>query len=120
MPGAHGYSVYHNPNLLATGVLIAAGKHVVGGYHLHNAGAAARYIKLYDKATAPTVGTDTPLLTLGVPAGAAVAVMIPNFQDGSAGIAFQNGIGIGATTAAADADTGAPTANDVIVSVYYL
>jgi hypothetical protein len=35
--------------------------HSVVGY---NAAAALRYLKLYDKASAPTVGTDTPFMTI--------------------------------------------------------
>lgn len=36
---------------------------------LSNNGAAAAYFKLYNKATAPTVGTDTPLDVITIPAG---------------------------------------------------
>lgn len=32
-----------------------------------NINAAARYLKLYNKASAPTVGTDTPVLTIPLP-----------------------------------------------------
>jgi hypothetical protein len=120
MPGAHGYSVYRNINLGATGVLIATGKHVLAGYYIYNNAATTRYIKLYDKATAPTVGTDIPVMTLGVPAGGAGNLLIPNRQDGSEGVGFVNGLGIAATTLVADSDTTGPSANDVVVNVYYL
>ena len=36
-----------------------------------------------------------------------------------AGLAFAAGIGLRATTGVADADTGAPTANDVVANVWY-
>ncbi len=35
------------------------------------------------------------------------------------GIAFATGIGIGATTGVADNNTGAPSANDVVVNIFY-
>ena len=78
-----------------------------------SAAAAARFVKFYDQAAAPTVGTDTPLFTLGLPAGAAANVEFVHW------IAFANGIGLGATTGAADANTGAPAANDLSVAVFY-
>ncbi|MCA1831226.1 MAG: hypothetical protein LC750_00500 [Actinobacteria bacterium] len=74
----------------------------------HNAAAAFRYLKLYNKATSPTVGTDTPVRTIALPPGASFVLDFP------LGYSFATGIGYGLTTAAADADTGALTAGDVI------
>jgi hypothetical protein len=82
-----------------------------------NVNAAARYLKLYNKATAPTVGTDTPVLTLMIPgntAGAGVVVPIP-----SQGIAFGTGIALALTTAAADSDTGAVASGEIVLSYAY-
>ena len=86
------------------------------GYHIHNGAAVGtqQYVKLYNTATAPTVGTDTPLMTLGVEGGSQAVAM------GMVPILFSAGIGLGATTAAALGDTGAPSANDVCVTLYYL
>ena len=81
-----------------------------------NVNAAVRYLKIYDKATAPT-SADTPLLTIGVPgntAGAGVAVPVP-----AVGIAFSNGWGFRMTTGQADNDTGAVTAGDLALSYGY-
>lgn len=86
----------------------------VMGWALHNVSAAAKFVKLYNKATAPTVGTDTPLITIGIPAASHVTVAW------DIGIAFGNGIGIGITGAAADADTTALTAGDVIANIFYI
>lgn len=83
----------------------AAGKlFMVSGY---NASAAVRYVKIYNKASAPTVGTDTPILTLAVPPTAAFA-----FDIG--GLYFATGIAYALTTGAADADTGALTLADIV------
>ena len=84
----------------------------MGGWYLANAAAAIRYVKLYNKATAPDQ-TDTPLLTILLPASSAANIIAP------AGIDFTTGISIRATTGVADNDTGAPSANDVVANVFY-
>lgn len=79
--------------------------------------AAARYAKFYNKATAPTVGTDIPVLVFTVPgntAGSGFVVPIP-----SQGIAFSTGIAFALTTGAADNDTGAVALNEIVVSYAY-
>lgn len=78
--------------------------HKVFGY---NAAAAARYLKVYDKATAPTVGTDAPVLTLALAPTASFAFDIGGYP-------FSAGIAYALTTGAADADVGALTAADVV------
>lgn len=78
-----------------------------------NTNVAARYLKLYNKATAPTVGTDTPVATLYLPPSSVNGGQF-SFNFGENPIPFSAGIGYGLTTAAADADTGALTAGDVI------
>jgi hypothetical protein len=75
-----------------------------------------RYLKLYNKATAPTVGTDVPLMTIPVPAntqGAGIAIPF------SMGVNFPLGIAIAITSGLADNDTGAILANDVVVNLTY-
>lgn len=74
----------------------------------YNAAAAIRYVKFYDKASAPTVGTDTPLLTFAIPATTAFVL------EFHYGIRFATGIAYALTTGSADADTGALTAGDVL------
>jgi hypothetical protein len=67
-----------------------------------NTTATLYFLKLYDKATAPTVGTDVPVQTFPVPAsvtGAGLVLTLP------VGIAFLTGIGFALTGALADNDT---------------
>ncbi len=78
--------------------------------------AAVRYLKLYDKATAPTVGTDVPVLTFPIP-GAVTGVVVPITIP--PGTVFASGIGIGLTTGVADADTGAVAAGEHVVNLWY-
>lgn len=72
-----------------------------------NDNAAVRYLKLYNKATAPTVGTDTPLVTLALPPDAV-------FDYDLSGMYFSTGISFALTTGAADADTGAVASADIL------
>lgn len=75
--------------------------------------AAARYLKLYNKASAPTVGTDTPIWTFYLPP-TAVGGGLFTLDFGAMPLYFSTGIAYALTTAAADADTGALTGGDVI------
>lgn len=85
------------------------------GYIIHNAAASTRYVKLYNATAANvTVGSTTPVMTIPVPAGATANVAFPN------GISFSTAICAAATTGVADADTGAPGANDVIANFMYV
>lgn len=75
-----------------------------------------RYLKLYNKATAPVVGTDVPVMTIPVPANIqAAGVVIPV----SVGIDFSNGISMAITSGSADNDTVAIVAGDVVVNLVY-
>lgn len=93
-------------------VKTTAGK--VYGWYFFNAASSTRYIKFYN-ATAATVvvGTTTPVMTIPVPAGSAANVEFAH------GIPFSTAICVAATTGIADADTGAPAANDVVVQILY-
>lgn len=114
-PEAAGCSIFRSLSLLATGINVknAAGQ-LYGGFVTNNA-VSARFLKLYNLATAPTVGTDTPVMTLELPAGWAGPLNLPD-----SGLVFNVGIGVGATNLVADADTTAPSANDVVVNLFYI
>lgn len=100
----------------ATNVKNAAG--VVHGIYASNVNAAARYLKMYNKASAPTVGTDTPVHTFIIPgntAGAGTNIPIPQ-----RGINFTTGISFALTTEATDAGTTAVAANEIVVNLDYI
>lgn len=69
-----------------------------------NPTATAVYVKFYNKASAPTVGTDVPVLTIAVPAAAA-GVGEKSFNFGAIGKRFTTGIAMAVTGAAAATDT---------------
>lgn len=80
-----------------------------------NTGASAAYVKLYNLAVAPTVGTSTIVITIPVPAGGTV-----NIPFGTTGFRFTTGIALSITGAAADADTTAVAAAQVKVLPAYI
>jgi hypothetical protein len=81
----------------------------------YNAKAAVAYLKLYNKATAPTVGTDTPVVTIPLKASDMFDIDFAGL-----GLGFATGIGFGLTGAVADADTTALVAADVVgLNVFY-
>lgn len=75
-----------------------------------NMTAAAKFLKLYRKATAPTVGTDVPILTIDIGANTHVAR-----EFGAVGKKFLTGIVYALTGAQPVADTTALAAGDVHV-----
>lgn len=101
-------------NTNPTSVKASAGQ--VYGVQVFNTNAAARYLKLYDKATAPTVGTDTPVKVFTVPGATTGGGVEASFP---LGIAFAAGIAFALTTGAAHSDTGAVAANELIVDIDY-
>lgn len=83
------------------------------GYYISNTNTSVRYVKFYNKASAPTVGTDTPVLVLAIPGSGAANVSFP------AGVNFTTGLAFATTTGAADSDTGAVALNEIIVNLVY-
>lgn len=79
-----------------------------------NTTASLLYVKLYNKATAPTIGTDIPIMLLIVPATSTVT-----YPLGTLGQRFLLGIGIGITGGIADSDTTAVTAGAAKVALSY-
>lgn len=78
-----------------------------------NTNAAARYVKFYDADSAVTVGTDIPALTIYL------APSVGTFVFPTDGINFKLGLVMAMTTGAADTDTTAVGAGDVILTVLY-
>lgn len=95
-------------------VKAAAGR--VYGYSISNPSAAAKFVRLYNKATAPVIAADAGLIkrTIMIPAGGIAAYHV------AAGLAgFTNGIGIAATGAVGDTDATALAANDLLIQIDY-
>jgi hypothetical protein len=98
-----------------TSVKASAGK--LGGGTISNTSAAFKFFKIYNKASAPTVGTDTPVHTIGLPPSFTVYLR-ECLVDGGSYLAA--GIAYAVTGAAADSDTTAVAAGDVVVNLEYI
>lgn len=85
----------------------------VFGWYIFNTSSSVKYVKLYNKASAPTVGTDTPVMTIPVPKESGTNIEYVN------GIAFATGIALATTKAVADANTEAVAENDLIINLLY-
>lgn len=112
---AGGLSFYKTIDLDESEEEVKATAGQVYGFFFTNSNAAVRYLKLYN-ATAATVvvGTTVPDMTYAIPPSNSGL-----FLEFSHGLAFGTAITIAATTGVADADTGAPGANEVIGTVFY-
>jgi len=80
-----------------------------------NEGASAAFVKLYNKASAPTVGTDVPIMTKGIPASSQLSC-----DFGAIGYRFSLGIGLAITRNMVQSDTTAVGANEVKVALSYV
>lgn len=95
----------------ATSVKAAAGQ--IYGIELANNAAYAVFLKLFNKASAPTLGTDTPVRTIQIPAGGRCDISRP------LGMAFSTGIAYAITKLLADNDTTAVAAGDLVGNIDY-
>ena len=78
--------------------------------------AAVSYLKLYDKATAPVLATDIPVMTIAIPTnaqGAGIVIPIPN------GLNFSNGIALALTSGIEDTNAVAVLAKEVVLNFTY-
>jgi hypothetical protein len=88
----------------------------IGFIYCVNLNAAVRFLKLFNKASGPTVGTDTPAVVLPIPAstaGAGFMIPIPG------GVSFTTGIAYAITTGYTTADTGAVAAGEIFIWMGY-
>ncbi len=80
-----------------------------------NINAAVRYVKIYNKATAPVLATDIPILIIPIPANSTISLNL-----GSLGFRCSAGIAMSITTGAADTDTGVVAAGEIKTLISYI
>jgi hypothetical protein len=85
------------------------------GGMLTNVSAAAKYVKLYNKASAPVLASDIPIAVFVLAAGASVSV-----NYGAVGYRCALGIAMAITGGVADTDATAVALGDVKVSLSYI
>jgi hypothetical protein len=118
---AGGLSIFRSLDLDETEEEVKATAGCLYKLRITNRTTSARYVKLYNATAANvTVGTTTPIDTIVVPGGgsADLATVITE-AFGGMGLMFDTALSVAATTGLADNDTGAPGANDVVVTAYY-
>lgn len=113
--GATPYKLVSAATTNATSVKASAGN--VYMITASNVNAAVRYLKLYNKASAPTVGTDVPVFTFAIPgntAGAGTNIPVP-----TVGLNFSTGIALALTTEATDAGSTGVALSEIVVNLAY-
>lgn len=112
---ARGLSIFRSLDLDETEEEVKATAGSLYWLRWQNRSAAERFLKIYNATAASvTVGTTTPVITIPLPAGSGETTTIPH------GLYFSTAITVAVTTGIADADTGAPGANDVVINIGYL
>lgn len=99
--------------------LVSPGAHTVYSAELGGIGSVPAYVKFYDKSSAPTCGTDTPIKTLIIPAAATAANGASSNVNMPGGMQINNGLGICVTGGIADSDTTAVAASSFTVNIDY-
>lgn len=98
-----------------TGVIKASAGQLYSLISVRNANAAVRYLHLYNKATAPTLSTDTPILTIAL-----LASSVQNaIELTDIGTAFSAGIAWAYTTDNVAIPTTAGTSTELMFSAVY-
>lgn len=116
---AGGLSIFRSLDLDETEEDIKTSAGCIYGAWVTNTATTTRWLKFYNATAAnTTVGTTTPVITIGIPGNTSDDISA-NFGPGGMGIMFDTAICAAATTGVADADTGAPSANDLILNVFY-
>lgn len=114
-----GLSIFRSLDLDETEEEVSAAACTVYSVWVTNTSTGTRFVKFYNATAAnTTVGTTTPLITIGIP-GNATDDIAGHFAGGGYGITFGTALTVAATTGVADADTGAPGANDVVINIFY-
>lgn len=113
-----GLSIFRSLDLDETEEDVKTSAGCVYGMWVTNTATSTRFIKFYNATAANvTVGTTTPVITIGIPGNTSDDVA--GLFSSTMGIEFGTAICVAATTGIADADTGAPAANDVLVNIFY-
>jgi hypothetical protein len=112
--GATPYQLISAASTNATSLKGSAGT-IYGIQVYNNSTTTNAYLKIYNKASAPTVGTDTPIKTIMIPFGGGSNVPIPDV-----GIALGTGIAFAITGGMAVSDTTAVAVTQVAVNIDYV
>ena len=116
-PTAPATPYFVNSAATTNGALILTGTSGLQSFYASNIGAAVAYVKLYNVAVAPVVGTDVPEMIIPVPAAVGTVAGVATLPIGYSGFRFASGLGIAITGLMADTDTTAVAAGQVKVKL---
>ena len=118
VPGTSGGALVASAIGAATtnATIVKAASGILYGIDAVNINAAVRYLKIYNKATAPSE-TDVPVMRIALQGGATGPRSPLNWPNG---IQFSAGISYRLVTGIVDADTGAPSSSESLVNIFYL
>lgn len=111
--GATTFTLISAATTNATSLKASAG--TLYSLNAYNNGASAAYLKLFNLAVAPTVGTSVAAMTILLPAGGGSNIFVP-----AMGLAFGTGIAYAITGLGTTADTTAVAAAQVFVNGSYV
>ena len=112
--GGGGYLVYSALSAASTNATVVnAASCQLYGWYLFNTSSALKYVKVFDLNNTPVVGTDKPVVRIPLPASSGANV------EFGAGIRLFRGLAFAVTGGAADTDTTAVAANDVVVNLMF-
>lgn len=117
LPAVPPTTFFVNSAASTNGALILTGTSGLAAFYATNIGATPAFVKLYNKATAPVVGTDIPEMIIPVPAAVSGVPGVANPDLAFIGQRFPLGLGIAITGAVADTDTTAVAAGQVKVKI---
>lgn len=106
-----------NSAATTNGALVLTGTSNLSSFYATNEGASVAYVKLYNKATAPVVGTDVPEMTIPIAGAVGGVPGVANPAIGFHGFRFALGLGIAITRNAVHTDTTAIGASEVKVKL---
>lgn len=116
-PPAPATPYFLNSAASTNGALILTGTSSLHSLWATNTGATVAFVKLYNKATAPVVGTDVPEMIIPIPAAVSGVPGVANPETGFIPFRFALGLGIAITGGVADNDTTAVAAGQVKVKL---
>jgi hypothetical protein len=112
-----GFSAFHTliSSSGTNATLVKNSTGVLGTCILTNTTAAVKYVKFFNGASAPTVGTSTPVIQFAIQANQTLDV-----STAFVGMRFSTGISYAITAGSALLDTTAVAAGDILVNITYV
>jgi len=108
-------TIFVNSAATTNATVIKASGGTLYSLNINNINAAARFVKIYNLAVAPTVGTSVPSITIPVPPSSATS-----FTFGAIGVRFGTGISLAITGLATDADATVVAASEIKVIASFI